>query len=74
MTDPVNVEHMPSGEELTAPHLPEDAKRMGLTPLTGADLNLVSSLRSDRPLHKWIAWVLLAGLVVVIALLVVLAH
>lgn len=46
-----------------ASRLPEDAKHLGLRPVTAPELQIASALRADRPAHKLLAW--LALLVVV---------
>jgi len=52
MSDPLNP--LPTGSPL-----PEDAQRMGLTPLTAPELALASALRPEKRLHRIAAWVLL---------------
>lgn len=54
-------------------HLPEDARRMGLTAHVpdGALLDFAGSLDASKPMHRFAAWVLLVvfGLPVVFAVL-----
>lgn len=50
-----------------ASRLPEDAKHLGLLPVTAPELQVASALRADKPLHRALAWlalvVLAAGIV-----------
>lgn len=52
MSDPVD----PLPE---ASRLPEDAKHLGLIPVTAPELQVAAALRSDKPLHKALAWLAL---------------
>ena len=57
----------PAGPLPETSRLPEDAKHLGLLPVTAPELQVASALRADKPLHKLIAWV---GLLVVVGGLV----
>lgn len=50
-----------------ASRLPDDAKHLGLLPVTAPELQVASALRADKPLHRALAWlallVLSAGIV-----------
>ena len=46
-----------------ASRLPEDAKHLGLRPVTAPELQVAAALRSDKRTHKALAW--LALLVIV---------
>jgi len=43
--------------------LPDDAKHLGLIPLTAPELQVASALRADKPLHRAIAWIALLVLI-----------
>lgn len=47
-----------------APHLPPEAEKMGLMPITAPELAFASALRPDKRLHKFIAWIGLAVMAV----------
>ena len=67
---PDEFEDTEVGDEDTPPdwfhgsHLPEDARRMGLTSHVpdGALLDFAGSLDGTKPLHRFTAWVMLRGL------------
>ncbi|MGN6722439.1 MAG: hypothetical protein ACTHJM_07490 [Marmoricola sp.] len=51
----------------TASRLPEDAQHLGLRPVTAPELQVAASLRSDKPLHKLLAWVALVAVLALVA-------
>ncbi|KRC53245.1 MULTISPECIES: hypothetical protein [unclassified Nocardioides] len=53
-------------------HLPNDARRMGLSPLVpdGAMLEFAGSLDSSKPSHRIVAWVLLVAFLLPVLLTV----
>jgi hypothetical protein len=42
-----------------ASRLPDDAKHLGLMPITAPELQVAAALRRDKPLHKALAWIAL---------------
>ena len=48
----------------TEPHLPPEAERMGLMPVTAPELAFASALRPDKRLHRVLAWLGLGAIAV----------
>lgn len=65
----------PASQMPEASRLPQDAKKLGLSPLTAPELQFASALRADKPMHKIVAWVallvILAGIVWTVVSLVI---
>lgn len=51
----------------TTSRLPADAQHLGLRPVTAPELQVAASLRSDKRLHRLLAWVALVAILALVA-------